>query len=259
MAKRKVVLHRIVRIELAKRGRDLFGGRPSCRAAIGKPEIAADAMDVRVHGDDELRRGDRPEAKIDAVGRSHHPPGVEHEALARTSGARVADQVTQVATGRVSAKHVGKAGQPLPKIPVAGLVEVGKRVTEGVVLTKQLPGSPKHRREMLSPVDAVNKPAKALIELVLAGAHYSRRGFGAQHRQDATDAAPRRHRISKREARRDEAHDLLVAWLVVVMDEIDWVSASGRLGIATREQRVQVLADTVHFFQVLAILPSPLQ
>ncbi len=43
------------------------------------------------------------------------------------------------------------------------------------------------------------------------------------------------------------------------MDEIDRVSASGRLRIATREQGVQVLADTVHFFGVLAILPSQLQ
>jgi hypothetical protein len=43
------------------------------------------------------------------------------------------------------------------------------------------------------------------------------------------------------------------------VDEIDRVSASSRLSVATGEQGVQVFADTVHFPAVLAILPSQLQ
>jgi hypothetical protein len=259
VAKREIVLHRIVRVELAKRGRDLFGGGPGCGATIGEAEIAADAMDVRVHRDHELRGRNRPEAEIDAVRGTNHPPGIEDESLARTSGAGVADQVTQAATVGVSAKRVGETGQPLPEIPVASLVEVDKGVAEGLVLAEQLPGSREHRRQVLSPVDAVNEPPKAAIELVVARAHHSRRRFRAQHGEDAADATAGRYGISKREARGDEPHDLLVTRSVVAMDEIDWVPASSGLGVATFEQRVQVLADTVHFSRVLAILPSPLQ
>jgi hypothetical protein len=43
------------------------------------------------------------------------------------------------------------------------------------------------------------------------------------------------------------------------MNEIDRVPTSSRLGVTTCEKRVQVLADTVHFSRLLAILPTPLQ
>jgi hypothetical protein len=112
---------------------------------------------------------------------------------------------------------------------------------------------------MLTPINAVDKPTKAAPELILASARNSCGGLGAQQGEHAIDASPRGHRISKREARCKEPYDLLVARLIVAMDEIDRVSASGRLRIATREQGVQVFADTVHLFGVLAILPSQLQ
>lgn len=259
MAKREVVLHGIVGIELAERGRDLFGRSPGCGAAIRQTEIAADAMDVSVDRNDEFGGRDRPESEIDTVRRTNHPPGVKNETFACTSGARVADQMTQVATDRITAKRVREAGQSLAEIPVARLVKMGESVAEGVVLPKQHPGSPEHRRQMLAPVDAVNEPPEALLELVLAASHHRRRGFGTQHREDPTDAAAGRYGIAKREAGGDEPDDLLVARSVVAMNKIDRVPTSSRLGVTRCEKRVQVLADTVHFSRLLAILPTPLQ
>lgn len=259
MAERKVVFHWILGIEPPKRGCDLFGCGPGRGAAVRQPEIAADAKDVGVDGDHELRRRDRPQAKVDPVRRADHPSRVEEESLARASGARVTDQVTQVATVRIPAQGVGETGQGFPEVPVAALMEVGKGVAEGVVLAKQLPGPPEHRCKMLSPVDAVDKPSQAPIELCVARACNRCRGLGAQHGEHPTDASAGCHRISEREARRDEPHNLLVARLAIAVDEIDRVSASRRLGIATCEQGVQVFADTVHFAGVLAILRSQLQ
>ena len=112
---------------------------------------------------------------------------------------------------------------------------------------------------MLTPIDAVDKTAKTAPELILAGVHNSCSRLRAQECEHAIDASPRGHRISEREARCNEPYDLLVARIIVTMDEIDRVSASSRLGVATSEQGVQVFADTVHFFEVLAILPSQLQ
>jgi hypothetical protein len=43
------------------------------------------------------------------------------------------------------------------------------------------------------------------------------------------------------------------------VNEIDRISATGRLSVAANEQLVEAFADTVHFAGVLAILPSLLQ
>jgi len=112
---------------------------------------------------------------------------------------------------------------------------------------------------MLAPIDAVDKPAKAASELISANLRHSCSGLRAQEGERPIDASPCGGGISEREARRNEPYDLLVARIIVTMDEIDRVSASARLGIAAREQGVQMFADTVHFFRVLAILPSHLQ
>jgi hypothetical protein len=112
---------------------------------------------------------------------------------------------------------------------------------------------------MLTPINAVDKPTKATPELILASAPNNCSGLRAQEGEHAVDASPRSHRISERETRCNEPYDLLVARIIVAMDEIDRVSASGRLGVATSEQGVQAFADTVHFFGVLAILPTQLQ
>ena len=216
-------------------------------------------MDVCVDRDDELGGCDGPEAEVDAVGGANHPSGVEDEALARASGARIADQVTHTATGRITAKRIGKTGQAFPKVSFACPIEVRKGVAEGFVLTKQFPGPPQHGREMLPPIDPVDKPLQAAAELRVARAGHHRCRTGAQHHERAVDASSGGQRISEREARCDEPHDFLVPRFLVAVDEIDRVSASSRLGVATGEKGVQVFADTVHFPGVLAILPSQLQ
>ena len=216
-------------------------------------------MDVRVDGDHELGRRNRPEAEVDAIGRANHPARVQDEALTRASGPRVADQVTQAPIARVAAKRVSETGQAFSKISVACPMEVGEGVSEGLVFAKQLAGSPEDRRQMLSPVDAVDEPLKPAPELQGASTQNSCRGLRAQQREHSVDASPGGHHISEREARRNEPNDLLVARIIVAMDEIDRVPASSRLGVATSEQGVQVFADTVHFLGVLAILPSQLQ
>ncbi len=98
-------------------------------------EVAADAMNMSVDRNHELGGRNWPHAEVDPIGRANHPSCVEDEALTRASGARVADEVTQAATGRIPAQRVGETGQPFPKVATAGLVELGEGVAEGLVLT----------------------------------------------------------------------------------------------------------------------------
>jgi len=93
VAKRKVVLHWVVGVELPQRSGDLLGRCPGCCASIRQSEIAADSMDVCIDGDDEVGGRNRPEAEVDAIRRANHPTRVEDEALACASGTRIADQV----------------------------------------------------------------------------------------------------------------------------------------------------------------------
>lgn len=135
-------------------------------------------------------------------------------------------------------------------------MKVGEGVPEGLVLTKQLARPPQQRREMLSPIKAVDEPPKAAAELCVACVHDGCCRFRTQRCEHAVDASSGGYHVAKGEARRDEAHDLLIARLIVTVDEIDRVPASSRLRIATSEQCVQAFAGTVHFAEVLAILPS---
>ena len=112
---------------------------------------------------------------------------------------------------------------------------------------------------MLSAVDAMRKPSQAPAELCVVRVHHHRRRLRAQHREHPICASPRGKGVAECEARRDEPHDLLVTSSIIAMNAIDRVSAASRLRVATREQRVQVFADTVHFSPVLAILTRQLQ
>jgi hypothetical protein len=138
-------------------------------------------------------------------------------------------------------------------------MEVGKSVPEGLVLTKQSPRPPQHGRKMLTPINAMDKPAKAAPKLILASTRNGCSRLRAQEGEYPIDASPRGHRVSEREARCNQSYNLLVWRIMIAMNEIDRVSRSGRLGVASSEQGVQVFADTVHFSGVLAILPSQLQ
>jgi hypothetical protein len=136
VAKRKVVLHWVVGVELPQRGGDLFGRHPGCGASIRQSKIAADSMNVCIDGDEELGGCNRPEAEVDAIRRANHPTRVEEEALACASRTRIADQVAQAATGRLAAKRIGEAGQGFSKVAVACPMEVDECVSEGLVLAK---------------------------------------------------------------------------------------------------------------------------
>ncbi len=259
VAKREVVLDWIVRIELPQRIRDLFGRCPACSAAIRQSEVAADAMDVCVDGHYELGGCNRPESEVDAVGGADHPTRVENQTLARASGARIADQVTQAATGPITTKRIGEPGQTFPELSVASPMKMEERLAEGSVFTEQVACPRQDGREMLAPIDAVDETPKAATELCVARIYDGCRRFRTQRDEHAVDASPGGHGVSECQARRDEPHDLLVAMFIVAVDEIDRVSASSRLRVATSEQYVQAFTDTVHFPGVLAILPSQLQ
>jgi hypothetical protein len=112
---------------------------------------------------------------------------------------------------------------------------------------------------MFSRINPVYEPAKAASKLSAVCFHHRGCRVGAQSRQHTVDASPRSDHVSERQTRRDEPHDLLIAWVIVAVNEIDGVSASNRFGIASCEQRVQAFADTVHFAGVLAILASERQ
>ena len=256
VAERKIVLHRIVGIELAQRGGDLLGRGPRRRAAIGEPEVTADPMNVGVDRYHELGGRDRPEAQIDAVSRANHPSRVENETFARTSGPRIADQVSQAPADGIAPKVIGKTSQSFAEVSIAGTMVVDERISERPVPTAHRTGSPQDGRDVLSPIDPVHEPLKPGTKLRVTFVHDGCRRFRAEGKQNAIDAAPSGDSIPKRKARRDESHDLLVTRFFVAVDAIDRISASGRLRVAISEQRVQAFADTVHFAGVLAILPT---
>lgn len=112
---------------------------------------------------------------------------------------------------------------------------------------------------MLAPIDPMDETSKTAAKLGLVCSRNRFRRVGAQCHEHPLDAPPGSHCIAKRKARRNEADDLLVARISVTMDAIDRVSLPCRLCVANSKQRVQALADTVHFAEVLAILPSQLQ
>jgi hypothetical protein len=112
---------------------------------------------------------------------------------------------------------------------------------------------------MLCAVNAVDEPSKTVTELVVARALHHRGGLGAQRDEHAIDASPCGDRVAERKARRDEPYDFLVARSSVAMNAIDRVARSSRLSVASCEQGVQLLPETVHFPVVLALLRSPLQ
>ena len=188
VAQRKVVLHRIVWVELPQRSGDLFGRCPARCAALGQSEIETDSMDVSIDGDHELGGRNRPEPEVDPVGGTNHPAGVENEALACASGAGITHQVAQAATGRVAPKRIGETGQGFSKISIALPMKVREGVAECLVLPKQSPRPPQDRREMLAPVDPMYEPAKAATELCVAGVRNRLRRLSAQPRQQAIDA-----------------------------------------------------------------------
>src|SRR5687768_13088862 len=82
VANREVVLHGVGRIEGAEASGDLLGGPPGGVVAGGEAEVPGDAVDVDVDGDHQGGSRDGPEAEIDSVFGTAHPPEVEEEALA---------------------------------------------------------------------------------------------------------------------------------------------------------------------------------
>lgn len=259
VAERKVVLDRVVGIKVTQRSGDLLGRCPRRGAAIRQPEIAADAMDVGINRDHELGGCDRPQAEVHAVGRANHPSCVQDEAFARTSGTGITDQVTQAPTGRVAAKRIGKTGQALAEVSLACPMKARECLAQGAVLSQQASGARQHRREMLPSIDAVDEPPKKAAELRMARVYDGRCRLRAQCRKHASNAFSGRDGVAEREACRDETRDLLVARFIVVVNEVDGVPAASKLRIATSEQGIEAFADSVHFAEVLAILPSQLQ
>jgi len=155
-------------------------------------------MDMGVDWDHELGGCNRPEAEVHAIGGANHPSRVENEALARASGPRIADQVTPAAAARVATECIRKPGQAFPEVSVTCPMKVRKSIAEGPVVTKQPPGSPQQRREMLAPINAVDEPSKKAAELLEVCGCDESRGLGTQRREHAIDASSGSDRVSER-------------------------------------------------------------
>lgn len=259
MAESEVVLHRIVGIELAQRRGDLLGCCPGGRPTIGESEIATDAMDVRIDGNQERGGRDRPKPEVYAIGRSDHPSRVEEEPLARASRAGVAHQVAQGPAGGVPSKGIGKTGHALPEIASAFQIKTCKRLSQGSVPSEQVSRVPEHDRQVLGTIDAMNEAPEEPAELVIVGLHDRRGGCGPQGSEPSIDASSRGDGVSKCEAGSDETYDFLVARLPVTVKEVDGISTAGGLRITAREKGIESFADTIHRTDVLAILPCELQ
>src|SRR5436190_5169022 len=83
MTKRKIVTHRIVRMQPLQAVSNVERHLPTGVAHIGQADIRRDARDVRIERNDELPwRNARPHAAINAVLGPHHPSQIEIQALA---------------------------------------------------------------------------------------------------------------------------------------------------------------------------------
>lgn len=221
---------------------------------MGEPQVAADPVNVRVDGNDELGWRNRPQAEIDAIGRPDHPTRVQSEPLARASGSRIADEMSHVAALRVASKRVGEACHALPEIPAAFGMKPRESTSERVVLSHHGGGSPKQECDVLAAVNAMNEVVKETLELSQARLLDARRRTRTQARERPSDASPRRDCIPECQARCNQPDDFLISGVFVTMNEIDWITTPGEIDVATGEEHVETMSDTVHFTRVLAIL-----
>lgn len=234
MAEREVVFHGIHRIEPSKRNGNLLGRGPTGRPPARQTKIASNPMNVGVDGNHELRWRDGPQAEIDAVRGSDHPPRVKDQPLAGAAGARIADQVTGTAVACVSAKCVGETSEALAKISRLS-VKRDERSTERPMLTEQSARAGQHAGQVCPAVDAVSEPSKPTTKLFgLCPAHQLRR-IRAQRIDDATNASPSSDDVSEGEARRDESYDFLVLGPLVLVYEADGIVFAHLLPIAVSE------------------------
>jgi len=155
MAERKVVLQRVIGIELAELGRDFLRGSPTRRAAVRQTQVTADAMDVRINRDHEIGGLHRPETEVDAIRGPDHPAGVEEQAFAGASCSRITDQVPHASISCVTPNLVRKKREALPEAPAAGM-KGSEGGSERSVTPKKSAGSHEHPSEVLPPVDPVN-------------------------------------------------------------------------------------------------------
>ena len=95
MANRKIVLHRVERVQLAQRRRDIRGHSPTRTRITGQAKTPSDANDVRVERNDQLRGWHvLPEPEIDCVV-PDHPSQIQIQPLARTAARRARKKVTR--------------------------------------------------------------------------------------------------------------------------------------------------------------------
>lgn len=164
MAEGEVVANRVVRMDCAEGGCDLFGHLPVRGLAYGPSHPPAYPDDVRVEGNEEGRRGD-PVAPNTQVGISafgtDHPAEVEVPALAGPPEGRIGQQVTEARAcgpcgGPQLASEGGKAAAQIPgRSPVCG-----ERFPEAPVAQQLFPDAPKQGMEIAGAVEAVDHGGK---------------------------------------------------------------------------------------------------
>jgi len=107
---------------------------------------------------------------------------------------------------------------------------------------------------VLAAVDAVNETSKTAVELGATRKLDACSRARPQHLQHPSDTAARGDGVSEREAGGDQPHHLLITWIAVTVNEIDRITATREIGVASCEKGVEPLSDTVHSADVLAIL-----
>lgn len=213
-------------------------------------------MDMRVDRDDQFRRRDRPKTEIHSVGRTNHPPRVEHEALARATCARIAYQMTRASIGGVAAQVVGQPRQAFAKVSPGLAVMEHERVAEGAMLLQEGASTRHQLREVPRAVDAMNEAVKALLQHLVAALGNQRRRRRTQHLQGPLDALSCSNRVSEGETRGHQSHDLAIGLIGVAMHVVDRIARARRYRVAIGQEGVQMVMDRGHVCGVLAILPS---
>ena len=257
VTEREIVLHRIVGIEPSEHLGDFHGSSPARRRPTRETEVTREAMDVDVDGDEEAGGRDIPQARVDTIGGSYHPPQKEEEALRRAPVDRIDQNVLRAVTGRaVELPRVAdgsgeRAHGALEVIIVVGQGS-GERRPERSVVALDGPCSDDEPCEVGAFVHPMFPAQESAADRLRIVGKPSR--VRAQAVERILDLGSKGLHVPEGQARGDEPDELLVARVRVEMDEADRIDVTAGEDLPTLAYRVEGCADELE--PAVADLPS---
>lgn len=199
---------------------------------------------MSVHGDQEHRGSERPKAEVDAIRAPDHPAEVEQETFAGAACLRIWHEVPQPSTGSRSTEFRGEERECGPELAFS-LEQRSEEVSEASMLCLQPGGIVHQRRDIRALVDAMYEPAKAPPQaLTTHGSPVT--WMLAENVQNARYAPLHRLDIAKGERCREKAHEFLVPWVIISMNEGHGIRFATGCAVHARDETIEALFQGPH-------------